>query len=235
MKRILYSSLLMTMITGVSVGSEPAHTNSYENEDDDDVKAIQGGNPGFTSSITGPIEKQAFGNEKVMINYKGISSEKAHSGKCSLKCDITRLDDSIVYVYLKHAFSPTVAIKEGNAVLSGYLYVEGSDSSAVKLAVLVNGIKETTGQPSGSAPLTPKRSIDENSGWHHYEINVNEEIARNAKYTDYKPGTATVVGWMVSITGARKGDGKLVVYIDDVTLQIDEKMPGNTEKRKTIP
>ena len=164
-------------------------------------------------------------------NFKGLSEEKARSGKKSLKLDFTVSGGHFCYWYCNKNFRP-----EPGLSFSGQVYSTGGANVSLGIRVIFPRAVKGSKAPLRTAcwPLPAPFGIIPGSWSTVMADNVYERIMGVAKGSGWNPEGAYFT-WYVTVSGGRRGawDGnnvRIVVYVDDVIIRQQVKA---TENPKT--
>ncbi|MFK5922597.1 MAG: hypothetical protein QM496_10490, partial [Verrucomicrobiota bacterium] len=156
------------------------------------------------------------------VNFVGSSTEKSHSGKQSLKFDLTFHEGSYCYWSSQSLKIPAT----GDLKLSGYIYVEQLPPE-VSVAFGRN-LDLPPSLASGVATATPIKQASKK--WQYFEIDIGDNTAENAIRL---LGTDKVYRYVDRVAlmfrGKFQPGQRAVVYVDDLKVTGNAKRGGEKE------
>ncbi|MFV1994822.1 MAG: hypothetical protein ACC661_05245, partial [Verrucomicrobiales bacterium] len=206
MKNIIYVCFVIALLSGVLHADSPPAT-YHEDFEGDAVSEWSI----WAKNADQPCE----------INFAGPTTERAHSGKKSLKLDLTFREGTYCYWGGKPVRIPAA----GDLKFSGYIYVDQ----------LPEGVNVAFGRnlslpPSGASGVSSSEVIKEpGKEWRHFEIEIGDNTADSARRL---LGTDKVYRYVdrvaVLFRGKFKPGQRAVVYVDD--LKVTGQGGGEFEK-----
>ncbi len=171
-------------------------------------------------------------NGKYTVNFKGLTEEKAFSGKKSFKLDVTFQSGS--YFYWKIPLTRHIPA-EGKLKFSGYIYVEQESAGSASLGVnysyfsdekrIFNGCCSRFGAGTKGKWLLVEGDIVKSG-----KENV-DKVMRKYNWEVIGDNVGTYLDFPVVFLDGREGDG-IVVYVDDI--KIEGEIPAEKDYKEEI-
>lgn len=154
-------------------------------------------------------------NAKYTVNFKGLTEEKAFSGKKSFKLDVTLHGDNNYYYWqIPVALTPA----EGNLGLSAHILLGKETRGIIKLGV---NLRYPT-VPTSGAPRSPTKFRGPTTEWKLVEMDIGGGNDRNLMVKRYWGMEGKNIGSYVDKIGIYIVGGKrIVLYLDDIKLEGD--------------
>ena len=155
------------------------------------------------------------GNGTYKVNFKGLTSEKSLSGKKSFKLDITFLKEG----YYNYWEGPTIDIPIIPGMkMTGYIYVEKNDVASVTLGTsFFSRAVPMQGKGDGRGACHIIRSLKKSDMGKWIKLDADLNVAAKSTVGDV-PGVM-LEKWYISICGILGKGARLVIYLDDISVE----------------
>ena len=148
------------------------------------------------------------------VNFKGLTSEKSRSGKKSFKLDITFIEGG----YYSYWGGPTLDIPVVPGMkMTGYIYVKRAPEASATLGIGIYSPAEALmsgGSGRGACHTIRSLRRSEMGKW----IRLDSDLNLAAKSMSKAPGVK-LDKWYISITGNLDKNARLVIYLDDISVE----------------